>query len=111
MRPIYDSARARATQVGALINGPCDIIEADANGVTFGFKFPLHAEKMSEKRNLDLLGQAVSEVMGKTVSVRCVHDADVEPWKTRESASRSPLVRAAQEMGARILSPEPEDEP
>jgi hypothetical protein len=45
------------------------------------------------------------------LSVVCVHEPGIEDWMQRERASRSPLVRAAQEMGARVLSPEPEELP
>jgi hypothetical protein len=67
----------------------------------------VHAEKAADKRNLETLTTIVSEVMGRTVSVRCVLDITVEPWNLRQS--NSPLVRAAQEMGARVLQSEPEE--
>ena len=110
LRPIYDRARALEVHVGALLNGPCDIIDADEAALTFGFKYPAHAQKMLETRNLDVLAGAVADVMGRQLEVRCVHDPNVESWKQRETASRSALVRAAQELGARVLSPEPEPE-
>lgn len=113
LRSIYEVARAREVHVGALLNGPCDIIEADEAALTFGFKFPMHAQKIQEPQNLKVLTEAVSEVLGRPVEVRCRHDASVESWKLREGPGRSALVRAAQQMGARVLAPEPEpgDEP
>jgi DNA polymerase III subunit gamma/tau len=107
MRHIYEKARTTGFQVGALLNSGCDIIEADESSIVFGFKFPVHAEKAADKRNLETLTTIVSEVMGRTVSVRCVLDITVEPWNLRQS--NSPLVRAAQEMGARVLQSEPEE--
>ena len=107
MRAVYDKARAAGFQLGAVLNGGCDIIEADESAIVIGFRHPIHAQKASEKPNLDALAAIVSEVMGRQMSVRCVHDANVEAWNQR--GSRSALVRAAQEMGGRILSPEPED--
>jgi DNA polymerase-3 subunit gamma/tau len=109
MRAVYDRARAAGFQLGALLNSGCDIIEADESAIVIGFRHPIHASKASEKPNLDALAAIVSEVMGRPMSVRCVHDADVEAWTQREAGSRSALVRAAQEMGGRILSSEPED--
>jgi hypothetical protein len=109
MRPIYEKARAAGFQLGALLNSGCDIIEADESGVVLGFRYPIHANKASEKQNLDALAAIFSEVMGRPLSLRCIESADVTAWTQRESASRSPLVRAAQEMGARILTSEPED--
>ena len=107
MRPIYEASRARLVPLGALINSGCDIIAADETSVTFGLKFPFHVQNIEKHRAV--LTEVVSSVLGRPVNVSAVHDPNVEDWKLRETASRSPLVRAAQEMGARVLSPEPED--
>lgn len=107
LRPIYEEAKAKSAPLGALINSACDIIEADESAVVFGFKFPVHADRAATKPNLDMLSEIVSRVLQRPVSVRCVLDANVESWTRREPASRSSLVRAAQEMGAQIISPEP----
>jgi hypothetical protein len=111
MRVIYEKARAAGYQLGALLNSGCDIIEADESAIVIGFKHANHASKVSEKPNLDALTAIISEVMGRPVSVRCVHDESVEAWTARSAAGRSSLVQAAQEMGGRILSSEPEDQP
>lgn len=107
MRAIYEAARARLVPLGALINSGCDIIAADETSVTFGLKFPFHVQNIEKHKAV--LTEVVSSVLGRPVTVSAVHDPSVEDWKLRETASRSPLVRAAQEMGARVLSPEPED--
>ena len=108
MRTIVDAARAESFQLGALLNSACDIIEVDDASLTFGFKYPVHYEKASSKDNLELLTGIVSKVMGRPMSVRCLLDTSVASWQQRETANRSPLVRAAQEMGARVLPSEPE---
>ena len=112
MRGVYDALRAdktnaRKVQVAAFINDVCDIITIDDGGLTLGFKYPFHADKMKDE-NLQLLTEAVSETMGRALSIRCVHDPNVGSWK---AATHSPLVRAAQEMGARVLPPESEEQP
>ena len=111
MRAVYEKARATGFQLGALLNSGCDIIEADESAIVIGFRHPIHATKASEPANLDALAAIVSEVMGRPLNVRAVNDAAVEPWNQRSGASRSSLVQAAQEMGGRILSPDPEDQP
>lgn len=111
MRAVYEKARASGFQLGALLNSGCDIIEADDSAIVIGFRHPIHANKASEKANLDALAAIVSEVMGRPLSVSCEHQPAVEPWNQRTSAGRSSLVQAAQEMGGRILSPQPEDQP
>ena len=107
MRAIYEASRSRLVPLGALINSGCDIIAADETTVTLGLKFPFHVQNI--EKHLPVLNEVVSSALGRTVTVRAVHDANVEDWKLRETTSRSPLVRAAQEMGARVLSPEPEE--
>jgi len=107
MRAIYEAARARVVPLGALINGG-DIIAVDEASVTFGLKFEFHAKTITEK-HMPVLTEVVASVFGRPVTVRAIHDPNVEDWRQRETMSRSPLVRAAQEMGARVLSPEPEE--
>jgi hypothetical protein len=101
---MYEDARKASAQLGALLNSVCDIIGADETELVLGFKFPLHAERVSARTNLTILSEIASRLLGRTVSVRCVQDDSVESWRQRETASRSPLVRAAQEMGAQVIS-------
>ena len=103
MRDIYTAARAKSVPLGALV-GACDMIEVDETTVVFGFRYPNHAEKAAQ--SLSTLNEVVSEVMGRSVSVRCIHEPDAEDWTKRESGARSPLVRAAQEMGATVIEGE-----
>ncbi len=109
LRSIYDAAKERSRPLAALI-GACDIIEVSETVVVFGFKFVDHAEKASMKGNLEALTEIVSNLMSRQLTVRCVHEANVRDWMQSERAARSPLVRAAQEMGAHVLESEPEEE-
>jgi hypothetical protein len=109
MRLVYQRARAKSPQLGALLNSGCDIIKADGQEVVIGFRFRNHADKASEKANLDILRAIVADLTGQDSRVTCRHEEGVSDWKQREVADRSPLVRAAQEMGARILTQDPED--
>jgi hypothetical protein len=109
MRQIYDRARTLKVQVGALLNSACDIIDANEQEIVLGFKYAAQLDMAAKQPNLELLTEAVSDVIGRPIRVRCTLDAQVESWQRRDSASRNSLVRAAQEMGARVLSSEPED--
>jgi hypothetical protein len=108
MPQIYQLARQRVIQTGALVNSGCDIIEATESELVFGFRFENHAKRMQESANLTALTEAASEALGRVVTVRCVHDAGVGQWQQR-NPPRSSLVRAAQELGARVLAKD-EDE-
>jgi DNA polymerase-3 subunit gamma/tau len=106
MRLIYQKARTASPTLGALLNSGCDIIKADEREVIFGFRFRNHATKASEKVNLDAIQAIFSELVGREVAVACRFEEGVTDWKQREAArgKDSPLVRAAQEMGARLIS-------
>jgi hypothetical protein len=111
MRRVYQRARAMSPTLGALLNSGCDIIKVDEREAIFGFRFPNHATKAAEKANLDMLTAVVAELTGIQLIVSCRHEEGLSGWQQRESGSRSPLVRAAQELGARVISDEPEDQP
>jgi hypothetical protein len=96
--------------LGALLNVDCDIIYFNETEIVLGFKYPVHAERASQRANIDLLNDIVSRVMGRPLAVRCVLDATIEHWRLRENASSNALVRAAQEMGARVMSSDPPEE-
>jgi DNA polymerase-3 subunit gamma/tau len=106
MQRIYQAAKARDARVGAFVNSACDIIEADDHIVTLGFAHEAILKMVSQAQNLRLLSEVVTEVLGRPVQVRCVHDPKVESWSRR--VPRSPLVRAAQELGAKVLPRESE---
>ncbi|HXH22994.1 MAG TPA: DNA polymerase III subunit gamma/tau [Dehalococcoidia bacterium] len=101
MQQIYYAAKARDTRIGAFVNSACDIIEADDQMITLGFLHLPILKMVQEPQNLQVLAEVASEVLGRSVKVRCVHDPGVEPWNRR--FSRSPLVRAAEQMGARVV--------
>jgi len=112
MRPIYEKAKAVGFQLGALLNGGCDIIRADEDVVVLGFRHEFHAVKASDKRNLEDLTRIISEVLGRQVAVRCEVAEDVVAWTQREASPRgrdNPLVRAAQQMGAQVVGAGPDE--
>ncbi len=101
MQRILQATKARDTRVGALFNSACDIIEADDQMITLGFMHEAILKMAQQPQALEILADAASEALGRSVQVRCVHDPTVEPWTARKS--RSPLVRAAEEMGGRVI--------
>jgi hypothetical protein len=102
MQQIYYAAKARDARVGAFVNSACDIIEADDQIVTLGFAHEAILKMAQQPQNLQVLAEVTSEVLGRSVKVQCVHDPNVEPWTKR--VARSPLVRAAEQMGAKVVS-------
>ena len=111
MQEIYDRTRAANVRVAALINSVCDIIEVDDASLTLGFRFEAHLTKALAPESLQLLTETVSAVIGRPMTVKCIQDPGIESWRQRDSANRNPLVRAAQEMGARVVSSDTPTEP
>ncbi len=111
MQEIYDRTRAANVRVAALINSVCDIIEIDEASLTLGFRFEAHLTKALAPESLQLLTETVSAVIGRPMTVKCIQDPAIESWRQRDSANRNPLVRAAQEMGARVVSSDTPAEP
>jgi hypothetical protein len=103
---IFDEAKRRrdAVVVGGLLNSECDIIEAGDGEVIFGFRYKIHADKAAEPPNLKVLAELFSEALEQPVRVKCVADTNVVHWKKSAEPLDNPLVRAAQEMGARLLT-------
>jgi DNA polymerase-3 subunit gamma/tau len=102
MQQIYYAAKGRDARIGAFVNSACDIIDADDQIITFGFLHEPILAMVQQPQNLKVLAEVASEVLGRSVKVKCVHDPNVEPWTRR--SPRNPLVRAAEQMGARVVS-------
>jgi len=102
MQQLYYAAKARDARIGAFVNSACDVIEADDGMITLGFLHEAILKMVQQPQNLKVLCEVASEVMGRPVEVRCVLESHVEPWTKR--FPRSSLVRAAEQMGARVVS-------
>ncbi len=108
MRAVYQMAKEKSAPLGGFINSGCDIIKADGQNVVIGFKFANLAQKAGDKTNSEHLRAIFLELTGQEMNITCIQSDDIVDWKLREPSTRSSLVRAAQEMGARVISPGPE---
>jgi DNA polymerase-3 subunit gamma/tau len=104
---IYQRSREIEHTTGALLNSGCGIIDVSEREVVFGFRHQIHLDKMlaDGANNVRALQQAIDEKLGSGRAVRCVLATDVDVQ--RPAARGGHLVRAAQEMGARVLDEEP----
>jgi hypothetical protein len=105
---IAKKVRERSVPLAALLNSGCDIIKVDDREVVIGFKFAIHRDRVNQKANLDHIKAVLLELTGQPMTLTCIVAEDTSDWRAREPAARNSLVRAAQEMGARVLSPGPE---
>jgi hypothetical protein len=95
---------------GALLNSGCTIVAVEDNVIVFAFQHEFLVQKMNADNgtHLQVLKEAVQEVLGEEYDVRCVHDAEAVRAQRAASRSRSGggghLVQAAREMGARLIT-------
>jgi DNA polymerase-3 subunit gamma/tau len=103
-RDIYSLTRQLNFKAGALLNSGCDIVDVEDGAVVFGFRSPWMVEHMSSGdggSNLKALQEAVTQVLGQGLSVRCVHAPEASRPRTERRSGH--LVEAARELGARIV--------
>jgi DNA polymerase-3 subunit gamma/tau len=99
---IYQRARELHYRVGALLNSGCGIVAAGDGEIVFGFRHELMLDKMQgDAENMRALQQAVDDVLGPGIAVRCVQDAQVD---IQRPARGGHLVRAAEELGGEIVA-------
>ena len=92
--------RQRQT-VSALLNGSCTVLEVTDQELTLGFfrRFKFHWERVESAPNRKLVEEAASKVLGRAVRLKCVLlEEDARPRR-----SGGHLVRAARELGARVI--------
>ena len=104
-RDIYSLTHRLNVKAGALLNSGCDIVEVEDGAIVFGFRHEWMVGKMNSDdggSNLKALQEAVSQVLGQGLNVRCVHAPETtsRPVSTRRGGH---LVEAARELGARIV--------
>ena len=102
---IVRRARELDHRTGALLNSGCAIIQASDDEVVFGFRHTIHLDRMQADggANLRALQQAVDEALGTGRAVRCVLEPNLD---VQRAARGGHLLRAAQELGGRVLPDE-----
>lgn len=47
--------------------------------LTLSFQFPLHQKKVSQAKNLDIVGRVIEEVVGTKLTIKCIVDKNIRP--------------------------------
>lgn len=111
---VRQACKENDKQLAALLNGSCEVQSLEGDVLILGFYHTFHLERMESGTNVKRMEEVVSRLLGRAVTVRCVH-APRSPTPGRIAGGH--LVQAAQEMGARPLNrkggegDEPRDEP
>jgi hypothetical protein len=86
-----------------LLNGSCEVRSEEGDSVVLGFYHTFHLERFDSGAYRQQLDEAFSSVLGRAVQVKYEH-APREP-RPEGQAKGGHLVKAAQELGARAISP------
>ncbi|MBI2761598.1 MAG: DNA polymerase III subunit gamma/tau [Chloroflexi bacterium] len=100
MRAIYEACQKVNKLTAALLNGLCDIVAIDDRTITFGFQYPVHAEKLLPgTQGYRVLSDAVGSVMGRRLEVQCIHAPDVTNRLRAHPPRPSHLLDEARKLG------------
>jgi DNA polymerase-3 subunit gamma/tau len=96
-------------QLSALLNGSCEVLSAEGGTVVLGFYHTFHLERVESGAYQEPLDELFSNALGRKVEVKCEH-APRDRGPERADPKGGHLVKAAQELGARTVSPTSEGE-
>jgi DNA polymerase-3 subunit gamma/tau len=86
----------------AFLRSACKPVSLEGDILTLGFYYPFHKEKIEDPKYRHLIERKLREVFGQTYTIKCIlvdHKRE-NPSQMRE---QSPLIKAALEMGAKII--------
>jgi hypothetical protein len=104
------AAYQRNPQTQALLNS-CRPLGLEGGHLVLGFSSDLLREKMEKGHNLTLVRQALEEVFGQPVGIRCVllkawtPDAEEEPPPAMEEGGM--VATAVRDLGAQVVDVKP----
>jgi len=96
---LYAMMNAQNKGWAAFLNGSCHAVSWQDGVLTLGFYAPFHKEKIEEAQVRRAYEEMAASVLGAPVSIRCIMTA-----RPAKPLNKSPLVRHAVDMGAKIVS-------
>jgi len=86
----------------AFLRSACEPVALEDDTLVLGFYYPFHKEKIEDPKYLHLVERKLKEVFGQTYKVRCIL-VDRKRKIPSQARKQSPLIKAALEMGAKIV--------
>ncbi len=83
----------------AFLRSACEPVAIEGNTLVLGFYYSFHLERIEDPKYRHLVESKVSEVFGSLYQVRCI-------LKPRNKKAQGHLVKAAMEMGGKIINVE-----
>ncbi len=97
-----------AGNLDALLRGFCKPVALEGDTLVLGFSAEFHKSKIEDPKYRHLVERKLGEIFRAPYRVRCVL-VDREQKAKPEVATENPLLRAALEMGAQIVSEEQDE--
>ncbi len=85
----------------AFLRNACEPVALENDTIVLGFYYSFHKEKIEDPKYRHLVENKLSEVFGAPYRIRCILIG-----REKRSLSQGHLVKAAMEMGARIINTE-----
>ncbi len=89
----------------ALLRSACEPIAVEGDTLILGFYYRFHKEKIEDPKYQHLVKRKLGEVFGQPYQLRCVLISR-DKKASSQTELENPLVRAALEMGAKIVNEE-----
>ena len=120
---IVTAVRARNRSVVALLNRSCEPVDVKNGVLILGFYHDFHRQKVEQPKNLEILQEAISDVLGRPLGVKCVpfrgdanqraqeQDDEGQQELAAKVAESDPIVKeAVEKFGAQVTSVRPREE-
>jgi hypothetical protein len=106
-REVIEGLRGAGSRgnLDALLRSACEPVAVEGNTLVLGFYYQFHKEKIEDPKYTHLVETKISQVLGTPYKISCVLTPKGKK-APNQSAVKGHLVRAAQEMGARIINVE-----
>jgi hypothetical protein len=72
------------------------------DGIMLTFQFPLHQKKVAQAKNLEIVGQAIEEVSGAKLAIRC--EVNKNPEKPAPAPEPKPQPKAQDDESITSIS-------
>ena len=106
-RDVIEALRGTGSRgnLDALLRSACEPVGLEGDTIVLGFYYQFHKEKIEDPKYAHLVENKINQVLGTPYKVSCILTPK-EKKASNQSAVKGHLVRAAQEMGARIINVE-----
>lgn len=86
----------------AMLRSACEPVAVEGNILTLGFYYSFHKDKIEDPKYRHLVEKKLRELFGQNYQLRCILTNKERKGEVK-TQPKSPVIRAALEMGAKII--------